>query len=188
MRLIIRRQRNIGTTSFRRHYLFFYLLWFGLILFFFFFSFFSLDEWMWETRACRICAREMRVLVSNRCEFTLRDLFKECVQGLKKSPFPMEKRVWVGVRYVRSWGLFSKKRPRDHFCPHKATQRRLWGAFFYSYSPIKKIGLPFTFPSVFILFHRLTFENRSNKNTRKKSLSTKRKEVQIITQAYKHII
>ena len=130
------------------------------------------------------CVCSYRIDVNSHSAIFLKSAFKVWRNLLFRWKKECE---WAYV--IRSWGLFSKKRPRDHFCPHKATQRRLWGAFFYSYSPIKKIGLPFTFPSVFILFHRLTFENRSNKNTRKKSLSPKRKEVvQIITQAYKHII
>ena len=71
-------------------------------------------------------------------------------------------------------GAFFKKASERPFLSHKATQRRLWGAFFLVLTD-QKIGLPFTFPSVFILFHRLTFENRSNKNTRKKKLVPKTK-------------
>ena len=83
--------------------------------------------------------------------------------------------------------FFFKKRPRDHFCPHKATQRRLWGAFFTVLTD-QKIGLPFTFPSVFILFHRLTLKTEATKTHAKKACPKRKEVVQIITQAYKHII
>ena len=66
----------------------------------------------------------MRVLVSNRCEFTIRDLFKECVQGLKKS-FPMEKRV--SGRTFLVVGPFFKKASERPFLSTQATQRAAGG-------------------------------------------------------------
>ena len=129
------------------------------------------------------CVCSYRIDVNSHSAIFLKSAFKVWRNLLFRWKKECE---WAYVMYVV--GAFFQKSVRETIFvhTHKATQRRLWGAFFYS--PIKKIGLPFTFPYVFILFHRLTFENRSNKNTRKKSLSPKRKEVQIITQAYKHII
>lgn len=131
------------------------------------------------------CVCSYRIDVNSHSAIFLKSAFKVWRNLLFRWKKECE---WAYV--IRSWGLFSKKRPRDHFCPHTRRPKGGFGGLSFTHRFIKKkIGLPFTFPSVFILFHRLTFENRSNKNTRKKSLSPKRKEVvQIITQAYKHII
>jgi len=67
----------------------------------------------------------MRVLVSNRCEFTIRDLFKECVQGLKNFFFPMEKRV--SGRTFLVVGPFFKKASERPFLSTQATQRAAGG-------------------------------------------------------------